>query len=162
MTVTVMEYDHPPTVVTPPADRDWIMRKREPPGNWLIFIGRYQGKRLKTWFRHTAFDFLDNDADSSSFIGPDVLNSSTSYNLQVTTLAVGEVMLQAFSSINLARQINPIAYADFLGLRCLWPEQDQEIIWHELPILGDGGVERAAEAFKELCINSRPVGGRRA
>jgi hypothetical protein len=110
----------------PKSDREWLMTHSEPPPDWKIWIGRYEGG-AKMDQQYTAMQI------SSS---PNVPRGVEHCNTQVTSLVIGHLYAHLFSST---------AWRDFTGyngisLRQIWPLGTRNIVVSRLPAIREAEV----------------------
>ena len=122
MAVMVMEYCDTDAAVIPQSERDHFRVRREPPNNWIIWIGRYGGGKWGSSFlRRSAFVLKP----SKTPLGVDI--KKVLGDSQVTTIIAGTAVFQAFSggpatNIEVAGRYRPPA-----TLEQIWPVVGLEI-----------------------------------
>jgi hypothetical protein len=157
MTTISAEMDDPETAVVPFSDRQWLMNMGEAPSHWYVWIGRYQGQRWRTWFRHHRFNYSQDIVLPQSVLALVKYQGDSALRIQVTTLVAGELLLQTLSGTANNKGVSPFSYVDAMWLSNIWPGAGPPIVWDQLPILGDSNVDGVANAFKQLFFEQRAV-----
>jgi hypothetical protein len=135
----VWEFTDPPTQAIQPEDRDYVYCRREPPPNWSMWIGRYQGSEWKTRYRHHGAYAMK----AESFSPNDIVGAQPS-NSQTSSLLIGELFMHVFSSTipcdwEFEQGVN------LPGLFRLWPLRGGNIRWPGIFILSDADVNAIAD-----------------
>jgi hypothetical protein len=124
--------------------RDYLFTNRKPSGNWLVLIGRYDGKRPQ-WSTVHHFPLLrDNET------GEITLASATEHDSLVMTLIVGYFAIKVLGIVK--SRANFPGY-DFL-LR-IWPQTSPlHLIWPPpISIRDDATLQR----FEQLFVDPAPT-----
>ncbi len=119
---------------TSQEDREWLMEKGEPPDDWLVWIGRYQGTRWPEQISSMS-NFVGSAKELAAETRPLV-------NTQVTTFVVGHLVGHTFSS-----PIVRHAEVSIDGLAPIWPAAPADLDWPGLPILDDDDIDSVADAI---------------
>jgi hypothetical protein len=122
MKAMVGEFFDPSKVAVPLSEREFLRDKRQPPDNWMIWIGNYtRGKWAGEWV-HTA-----SGIDSAKGIAR---RDTKVPNTQTTTFVVGKLYAHIFSS-----EIPDIVAGISLGkigyekLAQIWPIRESFVGW---------------------------------
>lgn len=133
---TMGEFMDVSTAAIPPDDRRIVLTTEAPPEQWTIFLGRYSGR---TWhpirYRHIGLKFNEIDLP-----GPRGSNDSNPDKMQVTTYALGSLLIHAFSSTSRRKVSRFRRSAAQKNLFRLWPLRHGVLDWPIGPILGDDEV----------------------
>lgn len=130
MTTMVLEFDDARNAVILERERNWFRSVViPPPGRWMIFAGRLSATDNYDLYFHRPGTAYQSGTEPHS-----------SYNFQRTFLAIGQVILVAFSATAIdADSVPPFAqgadeYARQTGFVKIWPPSELAINWHSLPI----------------------------
>lgn len=117
----------------PASDRNWLRTRFEPPPDWTIWIGRYEGSpRMDE--RYTAMHVAS---------APDVPTGVEYCNSQVTTLVIGQLCAHMFSSTVWRN------FRGYHGLQCpaIWPPWSYDIEVSHLTVIAEADVPWLHEAI---------------
>jgi hypothetical protein len=142
LTTVMYEFTDVKTAVITQAERDVIRTSGRPPASWIISIGRYSGKN---WYpircRHHGAAFY------SASPGPSTINRPPPDTLQVTTMAIGTLLINVFSS---SSGDMLLAYRRFLATKSLvqlWPITSDSLDWPTGSTFADAFVDALANEF---------------
>lgn len=132
-----------------PRERDYLMKRGHPPGNWAIFLAGLDGPFWsKAWYHHTLrFKMAESVEQAIKFDYP-------LPNTQITSLGMGKLFIQLFSSVNLPTVSDYEVHARVKKMVQLWPRKSR--LWPlprrktKLPTkltLSDNEADVVAHAF---------------
>ena len=145
--MTTMTAEHlprkPDAIVASQAERKWLMKKRMPPQNWRIWIGKFKRQAWRGHWVRVTLPVRDGDLAAA------VAHYGRIPNIQATTFMVGELYVHALSG----------AYREIIqlwdwrtdrrainGLNQIWPVVNAPV-WG-LVNISDQEAESFATAFK--------------
>lgn len=118
MLVMVLEFAHPPTIGTTRKQREDFRKCKIPPPDFFVWVGRYRGTRWVGAFNHFGlFGRLVALPETVPISG----ELSPLFRAQSTALTLGSLYIFCFSHQFDSCPINPVAFAEQNGLRCIWP-----------------------------------------
>jgi hypothetical protein len=146
MTMTTMsgEFDHRETVSIPESQRRKFWETKRPQENWKIWIGRYRGNDWSTRYRHEGGKLHKANEPPANI-----------HNTQNTAIVLGELFLYSVSSTadDLDKfEPSPAAFPEKHSLVQIWPQTNQ-IIWNDVPIIGDGDAIEIATWLSHMGEN---------
>jgi hypothetical protein len=149
LTTIMAEFIDPNTLAIPPAHRIALRQTVEPPGEWYIFIGEYEGAEWDIHYRHFGLHV------STSYLVQIPYNKPEK-NTVITTFTVGAVMFHVFASTILG--LITLSEEDVSsGVRRIWPSPRAVENWKTGIVLGDDDVSRIADRyFIEVVANPYP------
>lgn len=135
------EFTHRQSICIPDFDRNFIRENGEPPSDWYIFIGRYEGSEWSpTRYIHNGGKFAVLPANSN-----DISEAEWHY-YQVTTQVLGNFVFHAFSTTNpaVADEFGEKFAPD--GMQKIWTPSTV-IKWPIPRILSDRELLNIADSF---------------
>lgn len=145
MFTMVVEFKHLPTVAVPQSDRNYLHQTQGTPKNWLVWIGRYDGKRWNGTFNH--FGLHEDKQRVRASIGesrPEMLQNL--FLSQSTAFVVRNMFLMTFSSVLSGFKFDPLDFAKLFGIKAIWPVLDNRDATHLL-VLNDFSADQVSRAF---------------
>lgn len=122
----------------PSAERRWLHAYRQPPPNWLVWLGRRTGgDGLATYHRpfkvHKRGSPIPNDKTRDS---------------QITTVEIGQILLHALSMPAGLFGADPLDYGRVFGVIPIFPLWGGDILdWRYAPFLDSAAVQHLANGF---------------
>ena len=90
---TMAEFTDEKTIAIPPFDREFMMQNAEPPSDWHIYIGRYEGQDwTSTRYRHHGAKIGVLPPGELNIVGAEF------HHYQVSTYVLGSLAVHAVSS----------------------------------------------------------------
>ncbi|MDD1499830.1 hypothetical protein PVA19_15515 [Agrobacterium sp. CNPSo 3708] len=127
MRAMVFERDDPSTAAIPRSDYRYLMEHKQPPPNWHIWIGFYDGRAWQVRFKHTA------------------VHAATTFsvrmepNLQSTSFGAGHLFVHAVSTTVEGVEPRPPTISAMMKI---WPPRTMPLHW-PLPFATDDDMANA-------------------
>lgn len=138
----VVEFGDEPSAVVPPVEREVFMRDLRPPIGAYVWAGRLCGD-LPYWFHRRALRLTVDPRDRKR-----------EPNAQLTTIVLGQLLLQVYLTTSDLTAFDPIERAFEQGLCPLWPLEPGAPTGVDLPIRNGEAVR--AFAYRQLDSTVRP------
>ena len=130
MFAMVTEFANPQRVAIPAIERKVFSHDLRPPIGSYIWVGRLAGD-LPYWFHQRALRMAEDSLD----VGP--------VTSQITTITLGHLLLQVYTSTSDLLAFDPKARAKEQGLVLIWPASAKPVRASDLPV-------RDAEQVRDL------------
>jgi hypothetical protein len=115
--VMVSEYTEPDAVAIGQEVRNEFRKSQQVPPNWIIWLGRYAGGDMGN-----SFYFGSSLGLKKSPVSPNI--HAVDFDTKISTIIVGDLLFQVFSSDNPALNIFISSrYIPLLGMKPFWPIQ---------------------------------------
>lgn len=136
MTATVIALSIRDTLGVTRAERKFIYENHHAPDNWSIWIGRGSGFDDICYSNRVGFVAEVSEGQIESFeLGTNEANTN------VTTIALGKLILHSASVPILDISPNPTQYGEMLGVVPLQPWTGDAVDWRYIPIIRSGSPE---------------------
>jgi hypothetical protein len=128
-------------------ERTLLQMTKAPLPNWIIYVGRYRGKRWQpTGYRHHGFNGIELPGPGS-FNGPQVFYGQTS------TYVLGTFAVFAFSATSPAMFEHMQETIKVTHLRRIWPFESQ-FDWNTAPEIGEFALNLIANAALSVTLSA--------
>lgn len=144
MKCMVLEFDAPETVVTPLAEREWLMHHQEAPSNWRIWIASQLGMKWRTGSLRTAHT-LGGARRGETPATPD---GTFAKNTQSITLGFGRLAIKAISTRVPELDLIPDGVYPRIWFQ-IWPVAPG-FLWPAGPPISDVGFRDAALSLRRI------------
>ena len=118
----VAEHHHERSKVALPPEYEHLMCHRQPPTNWLVWVGSHNSVEWRAQYHHEG---LTVPLPGLPF---KTVDGAAIRNLQSTTFGFGPVVFYAVSAVP-EFQLNLETHLDRFGLQRIWPVDSETIAW---------------------------------
>jgi hypothetical protein len=139
LTAVIGEYTDIENIAIPATDLAAVHSTHQPPANWTVLIGRYNGTEWATrMYHHLGHNMVNADDGTRAPV------------LQITTFVLDELIMHAFSSPSPAL-VQAFRFAQNRNMVTVWPTGDATL-WPCTSHLDDIAVERLNNEFHNIVL----------
>lgn len=150
MFTMVVEFADLPTLVSTAEERSFLRMNRQPPNNWVVWIGRLKGHRWSGTFNHFGLP----DRWTISALSSRLPITEPELVTQTTAFGVGELFVFTLSTRDPEFRLSAEGFAERRGVQVIWPRSDVRRLSQPDRILDDFTADEISSAFVPIVLRS--------